>query len=572
MRIVGALWVLGVAAATLALGLLVLSIDHPAEDAYILFRYAANLAGGSGIAFNPGGPQVEGATDFLWLLALGAGVRAGADVALWALVLNVLGAALIASAFTRVALRSELPRWARLTLLVPGFGVVLSHAALAAYFGFSTLLYAALSVWAAAWLCEGAPGAHPRLRLLPWLGLVLGLFRPDGVVLGVGYALMGWVPAVLSGQGAAYGRALRGAALCGVAYFSGRAFYFGEWLPLPLYVKSYTGAATAAGGWLGTLLDALPGAREHARWLRSAGTPLPTAGLLLVLLGLLSVRRPHPVGRLIAALVPSIALLGLLCLAVQSQNVSFRFQAPAELVLSLVTLVAGVALARRAPSRLGTLACVLGVVLVTTLPAAGGAYTLLNLVRADQRLYLGTFAPLLGSRLRPDDVLAVTEAGMVPYWSPAQVVDVVGLNNPETARRPPSYADLQALAPDLVLFHHAYTLDPARVVQSGAGPVQRIAPSALVAAVVPELRDAYRATPTSHEESGLLPVKSAALALTRFVGESGAYEVVLVDAAGRGRFEHVWAFRRGWSEVPRLMEWLEESARHERYTAYLDVR
>ena len=38
----------------------------PQDDAFISFRYAANLARGDGLVFNPGMPPVEGYTNFLW--------------------------------------------------------------------------------------------------------------------------------------------------------------------------------------------------------------------------------------------------------------------------------------------------------------------------------------------------------------------------------------------------------------------------------------------------------------------------------------------------------------------------
>ena len=62
---------LGTGGAFLAIGLAVLSVDHPAGDAYIVF--------------NAGGPRSEGASDFLWMLLLAAGVRLGLDVAIAAL-------------------------------------------------------------------------------------------------------------------------------------------------------------------------------------------------------------------------------------------------------------------------------------------------------------------------------------------------------------------------------------------------------------------------------------------------------------------------------------------------------
>lgn len=60
-----------------AMGWRVLGVAHPADDAYILFRYVQNAAAGLGIVFNAGGPRTEGATDFLWLVLLIGAVRRG---------------------------------------------------------------------------------------------------------------------------------------------------------------------------------------------------------------------------------------------------------------------------------------------------------------------------------------------------------------------------------------------------------------------------------------------------------------------------------------------------------------
>jgi len=80
---------------------------HPHEDAYILFRYVDNLVTGQGIAFNPGGPPTEGATDFLWMIALSLWVRLGVDVALAAVWLNALGCGLMASVCSSTAASSR---------------------------------------------------------------------------------------------------------------------------------------------------------------------------------------------------------------------------------------------------------------------------------------------------------------------------------------------------------------------------------------------------------------------------------------------------------------------------------
>jgi arabinofuranosyltransferase len=52
------------------------SLRWIAEDAYISFRYAQNLADGKGLVFNQG-ERVEGYTNFLWTILLTAGLKAG---------------------------------------------------------------------------------------------------------------------------------------------------------------------------------------------------------------------------------------------------------------------------------------------------------------------------------------------------------------------------------------------------------------------------------------------------------------------------------------------------------------
>src|SRR4051794_20721879 len=66
---------------SLGLGLSVLYVSHPHEDAYILFKYVRNFTSGLGIVFNAGGPHAEGATDFLWFALLSAFTWIGFDVA-----------------------------------------------------------------------------------------------------------------------------------------------------------------------------------------------------------------------------------------------------------------------------------------------------------------------------------------------------------------------------------------------------------------------------------------------------------------------------------------------------------
>lgn len=70
----------------------------PAEDAFILFRYAENLAGGHGIVWNVGQDPVEGATSFLWVIILAGASFVGFSIPSAAQVLG-FSAAVITSLF-----------------------------------------------------------------------------------------------------------------------------------------------------------------------------------------------------------------------------------------------------------------------------------------------------------------------------------------------------------------------------------------------------------------------------------------------------------------------------------------
>src|SRR5260370_785727 len=70
----------------------------PAEDAVILFQYSRNLAEHGAITFLSGGPHVEGATDFAWMVLVAAVTKCGLTP-FWfcaaANVLSLLGLALL---------------------------------------------------------------------------------------------------------------------------------------------------------------------------------------------------------------------------------------------------------------------------------------------------------------------------------------------------------------------------------------------------------------------------------------------------------------------------------------------
>src|SRR5207247_1968096 len=93
--------------AHLAIGMTLLAVAFPHEDALILFKFAKNVAHGDGVVFFRGGPPAEGATDFLWMMMLAAGQAVGVDVAIAAAILNAIACGVGAW----IMLHGPSPRW-----------------------------------------------------------------------------------------------------------------------------------------------------------------------------------------------------------------------------------------------------------------------------------------------------------------------------------------------------------------------------------------------------------------------------------------------------------------------------
>src|SRR5947207_91368 len=58
------------------------------DDAFISFRYADNLARGFGLVWNPG-ERVEGYTNFLWTIGMGAVLVLHGDPVVWSMILGL---------------------------------------------------------------------------------------------------------------------------------------------------------------------------------------------------------------------------------------------------------------------------------------------------------------------------------------------------------------------------------------------------------------------------------------------------------------------------------------------------
>jgi hypothetical protein len=183
--------------------------------------------------------------------------------------------------------------------------------------------------------------------------------------------------------------------------------------------------------------------------------------------------------------------------------------------------------------------------------------------------YLETFAADL--RELPHLRVATTEAGNLPYWIDADVLDLVGLNSRETARVPPSRKLLESFAPDLVLLHPAGGLDLAKIAarhpEVGRSIVRFDPPYA--DCILPErARFLAQSLPRYlylHAENA----KVAPIVTLGFLEDrADAYDVYLVPARHVGGL-HVVALRRRWAERDRVLAWLEAAERETSHASYL---
>ncbi len=405
------------------------------DDSYITFRYAANLAHGLGLSFNPGLGRVEGYTSFLWMLIMSVPHLLNFGVLSFAKLLGVL-AMLGTMALMAVFLAHAGPLYQRSYRVAAAglavlFFALLPETAVHAVSGMETAAYTFLLTGLVTLTYLALQGKRRAANWLPLAALLTGLMRPEGNLVAV---LM--LTAALALQRQKRPFALRVAVLYllpGLAYFLWRWSYFGVFLPLPFYVKS------GAGGLVGW-----PAVRVYLVFL------LANLGLYLGL-GLLGER--WAVRLILLAVLPDLAFF---LFSYPIMGYDYRFVYP---LLPLLLALAGLGLAllleqaaawtrggyaRLAPLWLGLLA--LGMFAGQNLPrtpavlahkldyAAGMLHNHIAIGQALDQVPHAAQSP----------VLVVNDAGAMPYYSGWRTIDAGGLNEPEIA--------LQKVQPERYIF------------------------------------------------------------------------------------------------------------------------
>ena len=405
------------------------------DDAFILFRYARNLVRGGGFAWDPGGAPIEGFTSTLHVLLLAAGLRLGVDPLLLAQLLGLVGVAFAAAAAAWLV--AELMPGRRGIPTAAAFLVAsVSPLAFSARGGLETPLFAALVTAAmAAWVRERRLDAGRTASSL--LFFVALLSRPEAAgAAAIAVALDLVVP---PGDGSRRGTTLR------------------RWAPFALLVALLLAAKLAIFGTIvpntfwakegGSRLALAAGLREAWWFAKALG---PVALLLAALSAAAFLRR-----RTAEVLLP----LGFAALLVANDvrvggdyQYHFRYLVPAIPALAaiaaagLAELLASPRLAGRRLAR-GLVAALLLVGTMAGLARTGAKALADDWIQVGHRparlettaTYDGPYARMgraLDGIVPPSAHLAAMAVGAIGWYCDRPILDLLGLNDPEIARRP----------------------------------------------------------------------------------------------------------------------------------------
>jgi arabinofuranosyltransferase len=406
----------------MAVGILCFHLAFVQDDAYISFRYAANLLAGNGLVYNAG-ERVEGFTNFLWVVLLAASEEIlGIGFVLTARILSMAAVALIS-----FLLYSFISRFAQGNRLIPLLGVLLLMIANLsipywAVSGLETVLFAALVLGTI--YCEFA---YPGLTFAS--ALVATLIRPEGaLVFGIIFLNRFIRSKRIDWRFALY------YVIPLIPFAAFKWFYYGSFLPNPFYAKTGAGIEYIKSG---------------LNYLWFFARTLGVYGLIFVP-PLLAIRR---LWRQYSLLYLFILIYILYIIWVGGDVLKvYRFFVPFVPVLYLLFVLSLQELLKML-SRPKIRPAVGGIILLLICTGtSAGAYLLsrnhiesyLNLEKLLTEKMQFT-AGMLKKYMGPDFSVAASTIGMLGYELPGhRIIDMLGLTDKYIARHPEKISGLQS--------------------------------------------------------------------------------------------------------------------------------
>jgi hypothetical protein len=431
------------------------------DDAFIGFRYAANLLAGNGFAFNPG-DRVEGITNTAWILLLapfGEAMPLPLAAKILAAALIGLTLALLFRAARSMAARlaCDSPLFAAFPVLVVVLAATQAEFAGFSMLGMETALLAAVLAGMA--VCIRRPS---RSWMTGGLGALAFAVHPEAVLVLPLSVAIAWSLRAMRRRDAI---ATSGVFALGlVAVTAARWAYFGDILPNTFHAKPFSGL-----GMLANLLSYGAG--------RSINIAFPFAGVFglgVMIAGAIAIVRaaPRPAAVVIAATATGL-LFGLYAQPDWTELARyFAPYAPLAMVLLCAGLLEIVARLARRDSRGLRVATWGAMIVAIALP--GAAVTLARASDAWRTRYPGyvmTGATLVApahwiqAHVAAGATIATRRIGILGYYGGHRVFDYAyGLTDRDVARRvqargryfdtpeDPALADLwRARSPDYLL-------------------------------------------------------------------------------------------------------------------------
>lgn len=412
------------------------------DDAYIVFRYAENLARGNGFVFNLG-ERVEGVTCFLWTLLVSGVAWLGLPLPRVVPILTALCGLATVALIPGLAARSDgRDRWEPRDL-IPAL-LVAAHPGFAYWSvgALETIPYTLLLVLAVR--VHSAERDGRRVVAAGWMA-ASALVRPEAPLV-AGAMVLDRLPRLRP--------ALRWTGLFTAvfgAFVVFRRVYFGDWLPNTYYAKTGAGLPQQVNaGWNYTRRFLWEGL------LSLPGTPGRIASVVLcVLFGALIVwglsRKPtRPAALVVAATTVAVFLEG------GDWMPLFRFYVPTLPFLAiLLTQLGREVLAKASPGWGRTALWLPATAVVVAAMAAWGVRTRngghgLTVNAQGYEFAHHQIARLLRERARPGDTVALMDVGIVGYESGLRILDISGLVTREIAHAPGGFL-AKSYPPELVL-------------------------------------------------------------------------------------------------------------------------
>lgn len=399
---------------------------HFDEDAYILFRYVDMFNKGYGITYYPKAMPIEGATDFLWLIFIAGIARLGIDIGTSAIILNSFGVFGITYIFTKLISKNIRKNY----LLLPiSFLWILFFPLIAALGGFSVLFYC-FSIVLLLYLID----EKGKYYLVPYFALVLGLIRPDGVILG-GLLV---ISVFFLAEKSQYKRIINSGIICftiGITYFIWRYQYFGNLLPLPLYVKSSENI-------FNNISYNLSQSLEYKQFYL----------YFVLFLVCIIITNKELRKKFLIISIPFLVHYISFLISKQSQNIGFRFQAPTIIFFiysstSILSKTKFRLLSVKKATQLFAI-CLVGF----------SAFKTINYIYfyfKPSKSLTPVFAYQLSKQiLKGNEVIALTEAGRLAFYQQKDnpIIDLVGLNTEYTAKHELTQKYITSNNPDILFF------------------------------------------------------------------------------------------------------------------------